>query len=79
MRKVTVTLPAWIGKEEAQEEVVRDLRARALLKMEFYRSKMKPFEAKYATTFPRFQRRVEKSRKEDLTAWDDLIEWEAYY
>ena len=79
MRKVTVALPSWIGKEEAQEEVVRDLRARALLKMEFYRSKMKPFEAKYATTFFRFQRRVEKSLKEDFAAWDDLIEWEAYY
>jgi hypothetical protein len=79
MRKVTVALPTWIGKEEAQEEVVRDLRARALLKMEFYRSRMKPFEAKYATTFPRFQRRVGKSPKEDFAAWDDLIEWEAYY
>jgi len=79
MRKVTVALPAWIGKEEAQEEVVRDLRARALLKMEFYRSKMRAFEVKYATTFPRFQRRVEKSKKEDFTAWDALIEWEAYY
>ena len=79
MRKVTVALPSWIGKEEAQEEVVRDLRARALLKMEFYRSKMRAFEVKYATTFPRFQRRVEKSKKEDFTAWDALIEWEAYY
>ena|SRR5262245_52578066 len=79
MRKVTVALPTWVGKEEAQREVVRDLRARALLKMEFYRSKMKLFEARYATTFPRFQRRVEKSPKEDFTAWDDLIEWETYY
>ena len=35
MRKITVTLPTWIGKEEAQEEVLRDLRARALLKREF--------------------------------------------
>ncbi len=79
MRKVAVALPTWISREEAQEEVVRDLRARALLKMEFYRSKMKPFEAKYATTFLRFQRRVKKSPKEDFAAWDDLIEWEAYY
>src|SRR5215471_8174448 len=79
MRKVTVALPAWIGKEEAQEEVVRDLRARAQLKMEFYRSKMKLFEAKYATTFLKFQRRVEKSPKEDFAVWDDLIEWEAFY
>jgi hypothetical protein len=79
MRKVTITLPSWISKEKAQEEVVQDLRARALLKMEFYRSKMKLFEAKYATTFPHFKRKVEKSAKEDFTAWDDLIEWEAYH
>ena len=55
------------------------LRAHALLKLGFYRSKMKPFEAKYATTFPRFQRRVEKGAQENFAAWDDLIEWEAYY
>lgn len=79
MRKVTVTLPGWIGTEEAQEEVVRNLRAHALLKMEFYHSKMKPFEAKYGTTFTRFQRRVTKSSQEDFTAWDDLMEWEACY
>lgn len=79
MRKVTVSLPSWIGREEAQEEVVQNLRARTLLKMEFYRSKMKPFEAKYATTFTRFQRRMAKSSKEDFAIWDDLLEWEAYY
>ena len=79
MRKVTLTLPNWIDKGEAQKEVVRNLRSHALLKMEFYRSRMKTYEAKYTTTFPRFQRRVTKSPKEDFTAWDDLIEWEAYY
>ncbi len=79
MRKVTITLPSWIGQDEAQDMVVRDLRAHALLKLEFYRSKMKLFEAKYATTLPRFQRRVEKGNQEDFAAWDDLIEWEAYY
>lgn len=79
MKKVSVALPSWIGEDEAQDIVVRDLRARALLKLEFYRSKMKLFEAKYATTFPRFQRRVEKAAQEDFAAWDDLIEWEAYY
>lgn len=79
LRRVIVELPNWIGKEEAQEEVVQNLRSRALLKVEFYRSKMKPFEAKYATTFPRFQRRTARHRKEDFAAWDDLIEREAYY
>jgi hypothetical protein len=79
MKKVTIALPSWIGQDEVQDMVVRDLRANALLKLEFYRSKMKSFEAKYATTFPRFQRRVEKAAQEDLAAWDDFIEWEASY
>jgi hypothetical protein len=79
MRKVTVALPTWIGKEEAQEEVVSDLRARALLKMEFYRSRAKPFEVKYGLTFSRFRRLVEKAAREDPAAWDDLVEWEAYH
>jgi hypothetical protein len=79
MKKVPITLPSWIGPEEAQNLVMRDLRTQALVKLEVYRSKMKPFEAKYATTFSRFQRRVKKAPREDYTAWDDLIEWEAYY
>ena len=44
MKKVTITLPSWIAQDEAQDMVVRDLRTHALLKLEFYRSKMKPFE-----------------------------------
>jgi hypothetical protein len=67
-----------MGPEEAQNPVIHDLRAQALVKLEFYRSKMKPFEARYATTFRRFQRRVEKAPEEDCAAWDDLIEWEAH-
>ena len=55
MKKVPITLPSWIGTDEAQNLVMRALRAQAMVKLEFYRSKMKPFEAKYATTFPRFQ------------------------
>lgn len=78
MRRVTLTLPNWIGKEEAQEEVVQNLRSHALLKMEFYRSKMKFFESKHTTTFLRFQRQATKGPKEDFDAWDDLMEWEAY-
>jgi hypothetical protein len=79
VRKISVGLPGWISKAEAQGEVIRDLRARALLKLEFYRSKMRPFEIKHATTFPRFQKKVEKSGREDFAAWDELTEWEAYY
>ena len=79
MKKVPITLPSWIGTDEAQNLVMRNLRAQAMVKLEFYRSKMKPFEAKYATTFSRFQQRVKKAPKEDCAVWDDLIKWEVYY
>jgi len=76
MRKVTVAVPMWIGKDEAQEELTRDLRSRALLKTEYYRTRIKSFEAHYRTTFARFQKTSVKAR-EDFAAWDDLIEWES--
>ncbi len=77
MRKVMVALPAWISRDEAQAEVVRDLRARALLKVELYRSKMQPFEAKYGMTLARFRQHAEKGSQENCAAWDDFLEWEA--
>jgi hypothetical protein len=52
MRQVTVTLPTWVGKKETQEEIVRDLRPRALLKMEFYRSRMKLLKRSSARSSP---------------------------
>jgi hypothetical protein len=58
---------------------VRTLHARALLKMEIYRSQMKALKAKYGTTFSRFPRGVTKSAQENFTAWDDLLEWQACY
>ncbi|MBN2090454.1 hypothetical protein JW964_12645 [candidate division KSB1 bacterium] len=51
---------------------------KALLKMEFYRSRIKPFEMKYQITFPEFQQRIQTASEEKFTEWDDFIEWEAY-
>jgi hypothetical protein len=70
MKKAPITLPSWVGTEEAQNLVMRDLRAQALVKLEFYRSKMKPFEAKYATTFSRFQEW--KKRYAELQQWSGM-------
>jgi hypothetical protein len=79
MTTLTVKVPSWVKKEAAQEEFLSSLLGKALLKMEFYRSKMKPFETKYQLSFPEFQKRVESASKENFGEWDDLIEWEANY
>lgn len=78
MTTLTVKIPSWVKKEEAQEDFLRNLMGKALLKMEFYRSRMKPFELKYHISFPEFQQRVQTAKEENFAEWDDLIEWEAY-
>lgn len=79
MTTLTVRVPSWVKKEQAQEEFLSSLMGKALLKMEFFRSKMKPFETRYQLSFPEFQKRIEAASKENFAEWDDFIEWEANY
>lgn len=79
MTTLTVKVPSWVKKEEAREEFLRNLRGKALFKMEFYRSKMIPFEKKYGLSFIQFQEKVKSASEESFEEWDDLVEWEAYY
>jgi hypothetical protein len=78
MTTVSVQVPNWIKKEEAQREFLKNLLGKALLKMEFYRSKLKPYESKYHLAFEDFQKKVHSAPKEDFAQWDDLVEWEAF-
>lgn len=79
MTTLTIKIPSWIKKEDAQEEFFRNLMGKALLKMELYRSKMKPFEIRYQLSFPEFRKRIESTSKENFSEWDDFIEWDANY
>lgn len=79
MHKVMLEVPTWMGPEETKSELRRFLSEKALLKMEYYRSRMQPFERKYGLPFPEFKKQVEASSEEEFESWDDLIEWEAYY
>jgi hypothetical protein len=36
------------------------------------------YERRYNTTFAAFEERVNTAPEEDMTAWDDYIEWLAY-
>jgi len=78
MTELTIKVPSWIKEEEAEEEFLHTLMNKALLKMEFYSSKMKPFESKYGL-FNEFQDRVTSASNENFKQWDDLLEWQAFH
>ena len=79
MKEIILEIPSWIGEAEARKEFFRFLISEALMKIEYYRSLMKPFECKYTISFTDFKKQIESSKHEDFQAWDDLIEWEAYF
>ena len=79
MKKIALGVPSWIGETEAREKFLRFLMSETLMKVEYYRGLMKPFEHKYSTSFKDFEKQIESSKQEDFQAWDDLIEWEAYF
>ncbi len=79
METLTLKLPTWVNKEEAENELVTNLKIKAQLKMEFYKSTMLPFEKKYNCSFEDFQNRLKLKSEENFQEWDDLIEWEASF
>jgi hypothetical protein len=78
MKKIALEVPSWVAEKEMHKKFLHFLMNEARMKTEYYRSLMKPFESKYSVSFPDFKKQVE-SDKESFEAWDDLIEWEAYY
>ena len=51
---------------------------KALSKAEFYGARCKEFEEKYGMDFASFKKKVEESKNEVLSEWDDLLLWEGY-
>lgn len=79
MNEIVLKIPSWLSELEARKEFFRFLMGETQIKVEYYRSLMKPFERKYSTSFKDFRKQIETSKQEDFQAWDDLIEWEAYF
>jgi hypothetical protein len=79
METLTLSIPSWVNKEEAENELLNNLKMKTQLKMEYYRSKMLPFEKKYNNSFEDFKYRYNSKTDESYEEWDDLIEWEASF
>jgi len=79
MEELTIKIPSWIKRDDAEIEFKNNLKAKAQLKMEYFRSKMLPFEKKYKCNFKDLNLRIHQETKEDFEKWDDYIEWEAIF
>ena len=75
--EVTLRIPPSIAADIGSKEIIELLLHKALGKRDFYKSKIKMFEAKYGTNFTSFKKKTEKS-EEQFKEWDDLLLWEGF-
>jgi hypothetical protein len=74
-----IKVPIWVKEEIGEKEIIRRIANETLLNMEYYRSRMLPYEVKYKMKFPKFEKKVLSKKKEKFKEWDDLIIWEGLY
>ncbi|MDR4508725.1 MAG: hypothetical protein MRJ65_10920 [Candidatus Brocadiaceae bacterium] len=77
-KEVKIQLPEDLAETTSSKEIMEMLLNKALNKTEYYWSKSKEFEEKYKLDFISFKKRVEDSKEEVFTEWDDLVIWEGY-
>jgi len=70
----TIHAPDWIE----EKELLSLLLSHAATKYEYYASRSRNFEAKYGHDYVTFKKRVDGSKQESFSQWDDLIAWEAF-
>ena len=75
--EVTIRIPPSIAADIGSNEIIKLLLDKALGKRDFYKTKIKIFEAKYGTNFATFKKKTEK-REERFQEWDDLLLWEGF-
>ena len=73
--EVIVRIPPSMASDVGGNEIVGMLLDKALGKKDFYKSRMKIFEAKYGTDFAAFKKKSEDG-EENFEEWDDLLLWE---
>jgi hypothetical protein len=78
MTNAVSQIPDWARQFSGNQKALlkRALRATALVKLGEFQRKREVFKNKYKTNFAGFKKKVEKSKKENPSFWDDLIVWE---
>ena len=78
LKEIMIKLPGDLADTISDKEIITLLLDKALSKAEFYHSRCNEYKEKHGMDFNVFKRKVEKSKKEIFTDWDDLMAWEGY-
>jgi len=72
--KRTISVPQWLE----ENELLALLLSHTTTKYEYFASRVRAFAAKHGCDYVTFKKRIEESKDESFTEWDDLIAWEAF-
>ena len=78
LKEITIKLPSDVADTVSIKEIITLLIDKCLNKLEYYKTKCQKFQEKYGMDFLSFKKKVEQSKKEIFTEWDDLLLWEGY-
>lgn len=79
VKSISITLPVTVFNSFRKEELLDMVRDKALTKMTYYLSRCNEMEQKYRMGFLAYKKKVNHSKKENFSHWDDLILWEGYF
>lgn len=77
-KEIKIELPGDLVEIVSSKEIIAMLLDKALSKAEYYWSRCKEFEEKYDMDFSSFKKKIEETKNEIFTEWDDLVVWEGY-
>lgn len=78
LKEIKIKLPGDVIEGISNKEIITMFLDKALSKAEYYHSRCKEMEEKYGMDFVSFKKKIEKTKKEDFSEWDDFILWEGY-
>lgn len=78
LKEIKIRLPNNVIETTTNREIIALLLDKALSKAEYFHSRCKEMEEKYGMDFVSFKKKVDESKEEDFSDWDNLILWEGY-
>ncbi len=78
LKEIKIKLPDDVLETVTKKEIIGMLLDKALSKAEYFRSRCKEMEEKYGMDFASFKKKIEGSKDEKFSDWDDFILWEGY-
>lgn len=78
LKEIKIELPGDLGDIVSSKEIITMLLGKALSTAEYFGSRCRAFEEKYGMDVILFKKRVEESKDEVFTEWNDLVVWEGH-